>query len=90
MRRPAPGHARTRDSAHAVRMSKAERDMQNIAADLARVRAQLAALDNLALTHIDEALRAHEKRERLTHAAHELEQRFSDFEAARAGALAAA
>ncbi|HRP11191.1 MAG TPA: hypothetical protein PLK37_09170 [Terricaulis sp.] len=56
---------------------KTEPDIQSIMAQLARIRAELAALDNKTLTHVDEALRTHEKRERLTQMARELELRFA-------------
>lgn len=67
-------------------MGKAERDMRRIVAQLASVRAQLAGIDNKALTHIDEAKQAHAARTALARRQSALEQRFAAHESRRAEA----
>ncbi len=75
-----------RDSAHARTMSKADREMRSIVAKLASVRARLAAIENEAITHIDEAERAHDARRALADEARQLEARFAAFEDRRVAA----
>ena len=64
-------------------MGKAEKDMRSIVAQLANVRAQLAAIENKAITHIEEAAQADAARTALARRQSALEQRFAAYESQR-------
>lgn len=61
-------------------MSNADHEMQRLITKLASVRAQLAAIEHKAITHIDEAEPAHAARQALAREERLLEARFASFE----------